>query len=131
MEIQERRRRKLFGIRIPGDPVTKGRPRATIVNGSPSLYTPAKTKQAEKLLAQEFMARRVIPSTPYTFEVAVHLDFFTKTAHRRDIDNYAKLVLDSANGLIWDDDAQVLELSCRIWRKDERPRTEFTVWALI
>jgi Holliday junction resolvase RusA-like endonuclease len=42
--------------------------------------------------------------------VAVVLDFNLPDKHRKDIDNLAKCVLDSLNGICWKDDSQVIDL---------------------
>lgn len=37
----------------------------------------------------------------------VTIDFHFKDKRKRDIDNYAKLILDSMTGIIWDDDSEI------------------------
>ena len=67
-------------IFLMGQPIGKGRPRFT---RSGHVYTPDKTKRSEQ--------REIFPGKP-------------------DIDNVAKIVLDSFNGVVFEDDAQVYEL---------------------
>ena len=51
----------MLTFEIPGDPVAKARPRASMVAGRARLYTPAKTEKYEArvaLFAQQAMAGR-------------------------------------------------------------------------
>lgn len=56
------------------------------------------------------------PNQPWI--VIINLRFKDKV--RRDIDNYAKLILDSLTGIIWEDDSQVVELKItkEIWDEE-------------
>lgn len=42
--------------------------------------------------------------------VALLLEFYFKTHHRRDLDNYAKGMLDSLKGVLFDDDSDIYDL---------------------
>ncbi len=50
--------------------------------------------------------------------IAVTLVWY-RSARRGDLDNRAKVALDALNGIVWDDDAQVVEL--HLYRQD-RPK---------
>lgn len=110
---------------IPMKPYPKGRPRITKTGKA---YTPKTTKQNENFIKQYLFSSlklREIPLT--TAPLYLHIDFiyqypknvnplrkscnFKKT--RPDIDNLVKLVFDAFNGIIYEDDSQVCELSCR------------------
>jgi len=115
-------------IVVPGQPVGKGRPR--FARGR--TYTPAKTKVYEQLIAMT--AQREIESVGWVktsapvkmhilaqFEIpkswtnkkkqaALRGEF---TPGRPDIDNVAKAALDALNGIAYDDDDQVYQLSVK------------------
>ncbi len=92
---------------IPGEPVSKERPR--VVNGN--TYTPTKTTTAELKVAWLFKAAARGWAPDASSEFVVDMRFWNKTRHRRDIDNLCKLVLDALNGVCWADDSQVTEIS--------------------
>ena len=62
----------------------------------------------------------------YTCPVAVTMHVY-RARRVGDLDNYAKLVLDSLTGIAWGDDAQVVELHA--WRHDDaaNPRVEVEI----
>ena len=43
-------------------------------------------------------------------DLSVYLDFYLPDRRRKDLDNLAKGVLDACNGLVWQDDQQIVEL---------------------
>jgi Holliday junction resolvase RusA-like endonuclease len=49
---------------------------------------------------------------------------------RRDADNCVKSICDGLNGVLWDDDAQVVEMSVRKDLDRDNPRAEVTVEVL-
>lgn len=98
---------------IPIDPVAKGRPR---LGRNGHTFTPKKTKDAEKTIQfylklnkcvklEGALAVRIIFRIPKP--KSVKREFPTT---RPDLDNYAKLVLDAANGYLYEDDSQVVKL---------------------
>lgn len=109
---------------IPGDPQGKGRARATKTG---RLYTPGKTVAYESLVA--LAAQRAMgDSLPTSQPVGLTLESIfampagwsakKRAAHngtwclkKPDIDNIAKAVADSGNGVIWQDDRQIGSLS--------------------
>jgi Holliday junction resolvase RusA-like endonuclease len=121
----------LVTFRVDGVPVAKGRPRATAVNGSPRLYTPAKTRAYEDLVRIE-AAMAMGSRMPFDGEVTLTVTAmvpipasFSKRKRtsaasgilrpttRPDADNYAKAALDGCNGILFRDDAQVTDLIVR------------------
>lgn len=126
---------------VYGDPIPKGRPR--VVNGH--AYTPQRTKDQEWKIA--FVYKSIYGS--FKFEKGIPLrmvvDAYFKIAKSdkkstreakisRDIrhtsppdaDNIAKCVQDGANGVIYEDDSQIVELTARKFYSEE-PRTEIYV----
>lgn len=108
------------------EPVAKGRPRMTMVNGHARAYTPKKTAMAEMQIACEIRHQlREIPECFFS-NTAIKL---TATFYRQrprhlpkrvklpvsrpDLDNYIKLLEDALNGYAFRDDAQITTLVVR------------------
>jgi Holliday junction resolvase RusA-like endonuclease len=98
------------------EPVAKGRPRITKFGRA---YTPAKTRNAEKVIADKAkMEMQKLGKEPYTSPVSVAIELVMtqpkKPSHpfpsRADIDNYAKLVCDALNEILWEDDSLIVDL---------------------
>lgn len=129
---------------VPGQPVGKGRPRATVRAGRARLYTPAKTEKYEArvaLFAQQAMAGRPVMAGPVALSVTALFPIPTSWPKKRqaaaragteqhtkrpDADNCAKAILDGLNGVVWKDDSQVVTLSIEK-RYAEVPRVEVLV----
>lgn len=115
----------LLQMEIPGDPVAKGRPR---MSGKGHAYTPQKTRDAEKALRERVLS--TYTDLPVDVPVGVEVVFHCATARRTDGDNLFKLVTDSMNGLVYADDSQIHEWSCRLYRKSAPARTILRVYSL-
>lgn len=93
-------------VTVPGQPVSKQRPRFNTTTGRAA--TPQVTKAAEARVG--WALREAFPTVNRRSEFKVSLWFYSKDRRRRDIDNLTKLCLDAANGIVWQDDSQVVEL---------------------
>lgn len=109
-------RSKLFleGV-IPVNPEPKGRPR--IARGG-FAYTPAKTRKAEAAIALVLKTLCQIPcDTPCALELELRVERPLKPSnpfpYRFDLDNAVKLVSDAANGILFIDDRQIVEIQAR------------------
>lgn len=105
-------------------PFPKERPRST---KSGVIYTPRKTKQAEKEIADAWRDT-FGDRPPFEGPVSIRLDLYDdlaiidvkaivgadKSKLRGDIDNYAKTILDALNGVAFVDDRQIQEL--KVWK---------------
>ena len=121
------------------NPTGKSRPRIVRVRGRSVTYTPERTMTAEKKI---WAAAKIARVTKLTGPVAVELDFFFPAPGRwtkkkrlelaqglpacrpevkPDCDNLAKLVLDSLNGVAYEDDKQVVSLRVAKWWIDAPP----------
>lgn len=56
--------------------------------------------------AHQAMYQRDVMEGP----VEVYIDFYLPDRRRRDIDNLSKAVLDACNGIVWQDDQQIVSL---------------------
>ncbi len=64
---------------------------------------------------------------PTLDKISVIVEYFFKDNHRRDIDNFAKAMLDAGTGILWKDDSQIQELILRKFIDPQNPRVELTV----
>ena len=123
---------------IYGEPVAKGRPRATRTG---RVYTPKRTADFEARVRAAVADIGVealdgplvveldsVRARPGRLKAARHPDGLIPCDKRPDVDNLAKAVLDGLDAL-WEDDAQVVELVARKWyaERDGEPRTEVEV----
>jgi Holliday junction resolvase RusA-like endonuclease len=112
---------------IPITPIPKGRPRFSGRGGFVRSYTPAKTRDYEKNIAD--FAREYFPeplqgplAVSLTFNLPIPSSTPKKLAtalvgqphcRRGDVDNFCKAVLDGLNGIAYLDDSQIWELAAR------------------
>jgi Holliday junction resolvase RusA-like endonuclease len=114
---------------IEGEPVGKGRPKATSQGGFVRMYTPEKTRSYEERIATE--ARKVMMKMPpIDGPVAVEMQMYhsirpswskAKQEAARlgrivptikvDADNCLKVFCDALNGVAWIDDVQVVDVA--------------------
>lgn len=114
---------------VEGDPIGKGRPRVTRQGNFTHTYTPAKTKNYEKLIQNTFLSK-------YTFNDILHgaieaniiayfpipqslskkkqnelLYNYEKHTKKPDIDNVVKTIFDGLNNLAFEDDSNIIKLT--------------------
>ena len=115
-------------IRVPGDPVAKGRPRATAIGGYARMYTPAGTRAYEQrvaIAAREAMAKAPPMDGPLSVSIEITMPIPVSWSKRKqadalaglvmptgrpDLDNLIKTLADACNGIVWRDDAQIVRL---------------------
>ena len=97
-------------------------------------FTPERTRVAEAGVQAAFLKSRLVTKMGTIADrqrYGVVALFFHATLQRRDVDNMLKLILDALNGLAWEDDTQVSEIS---GRKTHCPkgheRTEVVIYEL-
>jgi Holliday junction resolvase RusA-like endonuclease len=103
---------------IPWPPTSKGRPK--FVRATGVAYTPAPTRHAEAAIRDLLIARgaRLFPrDVPLRVEVAFYVPRprsaprrVVMPTHRPDLDQYVKLLLDAATGILWEDDGQIVSV---------------------
>ena len=125
------------------EPVEQARPRATRMGRGIRLYDPKKVSVYKKQLAM--MCKFQYKQAPLTGPLMVELNFFRHIqssiskkeralrlsgSHRPvvkpDTDNYIKSTLDGLNGLLWEDDNQIVDLVAHKYYSDQ-PRVEIEV----
>lgn len=114
----------MIAVTIPGEPVSKERPRFNPRTGR--AITPAKTKAHEAAIGWEIKA--AYPGLePMSGSLLVRADFYICSPARRDVDNMVKLVLDACNDIAFGDDSQVVSLIATVIRVRDDPRTQLTI----
>lgn len=125
------------------EPVEQARPRAAYIDRRIIMYDPEKVKNFKKELSQ--LARLNYRDDPLDEALEVEISFYRpvqkslskKERARRlsgehrptvkpDLDNYIKSTLDALNGILWADDARIVDLHAHKYYSD-RPRIEITV----
>lgn len=106
---------------IPGEPVAKGRPRVNTKTGK--AFTPRETREAENKVATVCRYQAAGVDVPISDGlIALEVEFYSaadprKVTGRTDADNLLKLVMDSLNKVIWDDDWRVVEIHTVLYRE--------------
>jgi len=130
---------------VLGDPIGKGRPKFSTVNGFAKAYTPARTTNYENLVRLSFQQQcNKVPYKQGEFLAADITAFFqipkSISKKKRDLmadgrlfptkkpdcDNIAKAVLDALNGVAYYDDSQIVCLAVRKMYSDT-PRCEIII----
>lgn len=118
---------------IPGNPVGKGRPRATTINGMARMYTPKKTASYETLVVMAYTQAGGVKlegmlqmNIAATFEMPLFWSMKKRKEHdgkpcgkKPDGDNILKIVADALNGVAYHDDASIVYASVsKRWGQD-------------
>ena len=137
----------IVGFTVDGVPVGKGRPKFARRGNFVTAYTPAKTKTYEEQVALvSRIAMKTENKTICSSAIRVNMEIFvpipkswSKIKRTRalngeeypttkpDADNVAKGVLDALNGIVFEDDKQVVGLFI-VKRYSDRPRVEVRVY---
>ena len=123
---------------IKGVPVAKARPRVTMVGGKARAYTPKKSADWERQIAREWTHERQSAAVrlDIVFGMPIPQSWSKKQqdaaasglllpSKKPDIDNLIKAVMDALNGVAYDDDNQVIELSAK---KVYAPEPSVCIW---
>lgn len=130
----------MYKIYIPGEPVSKGRPRMT---KSGHTYTPKRTVDYERMVQTLFHAEHGSPKLEGAILLRLDLYFgipkssskaarkqmqqgMERPCKRPDIDNCLKAVCDALNGIAYKDDSQIVAAVIQKFWADE-PRAVVTI----
>jgi Holliday junction resolvase RusA-like endonuclease len=101
-----------FWLHTDTEAIPQGRPRVTCRGKFPRVYDPPRSaayKATMRALLQIEARKQSWPVTEEPVWVRIYCQFRGKP--RVDVDNLAKGILDSAKGILWKDDVQVLGLT--------------------
>lgn len=116
----------MIRLTILGEPVAQHRPRITTAGKFPRMYKSAADNnyreklywEAKKLnmkpiprttaLFVEILVYRPIPKSISTVKAQMAEAKHIRPTTKPDIDNYIKQIFDALNGLVWEDDAQIV-----------------------
>lgn len=123
---------RVITFTVPGTPVGKGRPKVASRGGKfAQLYTPEKTANYEGLVAhagQVAMNGRDLIAGAVSVQLDIRLPVPASWSKRKqnealdgqllptkkpDIDNVEKAIFDGLNGVVWNDDVQVVDVTKR------------------
>ena len=128
-------------ITIQGEPKGKGRPRFSRKGDYVSTYTPADTVRYENFVKAcffsncpgvppatdeidaEIIAYFGVPKSTSKKKTALMLNGIINPTKKPDTDNIAKIILDSLNGIAYNDDSQIIKLTVEK-RYSNNPRVE-------
>ena len=110
-------------IILTGNPLsTQSIYKYTCAGKFPRLYM---TRQGKALKEQyQLEARNQYKKRPTSLNVEMIIVLFFKDKRKRDVDNYNKLVLDSLEGIVYQDDSQIQTLGIKKDYSKDNPRIE-------
>ena len=125
---------------IPGDPIGKQRPKAAFEQRR--IYTPTKTVNYESFVKYCYYGHKHFCSRPVEMSFIIYLPIPSSVSKKKalemeqgkirpikkpDFDNIIKSICDGLNGVAYDDDKQVVEVTRISKRYDKCPRVEVTI----
>lgn len=113
----------MIAFTVPGLPV----PKQSFRLGKRGGYTPQRIADWQNLVRGEAVCA-MIGTEQLSGELSVSIDFYLPDRRRRDLDNLSKAVLDACNGIVWDDDQQIVVL--RLSKSYTSPEYGITVIAM-
>lgn len=106
-------------LTIPGKPPTKLRAR----KGRGGFYTPKETKQAMNKIALYGIAK----GKKLEGNLKLTLRAYYRTKKHGDLDNIIKVIMDSCQGIIFENDLQIKEIYAILKTEQDNERTEIEI----
>ena len=114
---------------IDCNPLPKERPRTIRRRGKSITFTPKRTKEYEAYVA--LLARQAMGSRePEKGLVAVRFVCY-RARRNADLDNIAKGIGDSLQGVVFKNDNQIVDWHAQWFRDKENPRALVEVWTVV
>lgn len=127
---------------IIGKPQAQERPRFAYVQGKARVYDPQKSRDAKQKIRDHFAGKGIIPSEkPLRVIIDIYVPIpksytkkqreaiasgILKPTKKPDVSNYVKLIEDGCNGILYRDDAQIIDLRAKKHYSDT-PRIEIEI----
>jgi crossover junction endodeoxyribonuclease RusA len=111
-----------YSFVIPGKPIVQQRPRKSKQG---HFYDPS-AKEKKELGRQLWLARSENGKGVLTGDLKLYVSFYG-CGGKCDLDNLIKAFSDAANGILWEDDRQIVRIYAQMVRKDPQPRTHAIV----
>ena len=89
------------------------------------MYMCGKGKKIKKAYIEEVIEQ--YKGKLHTEDLGLEIKFYFGTRHKRDVDNYNKLVLDAMEGIVYEDDKLVRPLIVDKFYDKENPRIEIRI----
>ena len=111
-------------FQIDADPIPLARPRFSRGRA----YLPQRSRNYREVLQAAVKSQLTESFRPFVGDLHCHLKFYRKfnPSSRRfgDIDNHVKAILDATQGLLFNDDSQVVAITAEKFQDKAHPRTE-------
>lgn len=91
----------------------------------PHIYLTAKGKVLKEEYHWEMLSQ--FKGRPFTEKVKVEIHFYIGNKRKHDLDNLNKLILDSAEGVLFENDNQIHRLELEKFYDKENPRIELFI----
>jgi len=115
-------------ITLSGNPLSTQHIYRSACRGSfPTRYMIKEGKDLKEQYQSE--ARNQYKGKVMSTDCDMEIILFFKDKRRRDVDNYNKLVLDSLEGIVYEDDKQIQKLTVEKKLSVENPRIEVEIWS--
>jgi len=118
----------VIDLTVEGNPIGKERPR---LGKGGHVYTPNKTLSQETAIKWAIRDELRDYDVDGESEFALLCYFYRNDLRRVDADNCLKLVSDAANGMVWKDDSQVVEVYARLYRGCARAYSQITIYKFV
>lgn len=118
----------LYEKRIKIKPVPYG-VQTKIINGTPVIYTKPEYKKFKRMLANIVRKDYNCLIFPPLYSVDIQFNLATPkytSKNAGDLDNLSKGILDSLQGILWANDAQIVRLSV-----SKQPALEYSIYLLV
>ncbi len=113
--------------------ILKGQPKSTqhcykttCMGGRPRLYMSNECKDLKE--DYQWQAKSQWHKKPLDRELDVSIDLYFGTKRKSDIDNFCKLILDSLEGIVYENDNQIMSLNITKHYDKNAPRAEVTIF---
>jgi len=111
-------------LTVPGNPISVNHYLGNFVQGKRVVrFKTKKAKDYQKLIESLYEHKTLTKDK----QLKVNIKLYFGDKRRRDIDNYNKTILDSMEGIVYEDDCQIKKLVVEKFVDKDNPRVEITI----